>query len=665
MRHDDPWILQRTGPVDPADYLYLANGYLGLRVPPWGNGVGAESRSFVAGLHYGAARSQRVSDSTRTNPPLARLTNWSAIGLAYQTGNGDPQPLLPPVDPAQIQETHDLRQAVFCSVVEHPCARIEQRLLIHQAYQHLAMQELIFQPRTDLDLIIDLELNPGGGCGFVIDQSQWLVRQPSFVALQQPLDGRSGSVRYEQAVALVVGGENVQPQRPMWARVTLKPGRPLRLRRLTWVTCDADEAPNTSRRTESLRRFDELWQQHVAAWQVRWQSRAEVSDSSWQRKINVASYNLKASHRADNPHSVPAMGLASDGWNGFVFPWDACLWILPYYLLTEPALALSMLEFERTGTMLKWPRPEYYAGGEGIKMYEGGCVALAAWHYFLVTQDRAWLADTGVQLIEAACMGYARRAIYNPDLECYELRGIWPTDEFAAKDSDNDVFTNAIAQRSICLLEQACRLLDRPVPAAVRPLQGRAFWLPFDEANQRHLEYASFAQGQITRSYDGHEIKQADTNLISYPLGVPLDPEVIRNNLEYYSGRVAKKGTPEMTWGVYASVAAHLGDQHLMMRFLDEINAYMHTPMQIFHETRYNDKTVFLTGSGDLMQAVYFGCGGIEMRPGAPEFKPCVPDALGGRLTLHGLHLAGNVGRLVVEGQQVVEYDRESEPSNV
>ena len=69
--------------------------------------------------------------------------------------------------------------------------------------------------------------------------------------------------------------------------------------------------------------------------------------------------------------------------------------------------------------------------------------------------------------------------------------------------------------------------------------------LPFDAKRQMHLEYAEWT--------DAMKAKQADTIMLSYPLGVDMPVAVRRNDLDYYANHTGNG--PSMTWSMYAVVS--------------------------------------------------------------------------------------------------------------
>ena len=60
-------------------------------------------------------------------------------------------------------------------------------------------------------------------------------------------------------------------------------------------------------------------------------------------------------------------------------------------------------------------------------------------------------------------------------------------------------------------------------------------------------------------NYTGDRIKQADVNLLAYPLNIINDKETIIKDLKYYEPKLAEEG-PAMAQSVFAIIYARLGD---------------------------------------------------------------------------------------------------------
>ena len=75
-------------------------------------------------------------------------------------------------------------------------------------------------------------------------------------------------------------------------------------------------------------------------------------------------------------------------------------------------------------------------------------------------------------------------------------------------------------------------------------------------------------ENNVTREhnrYNGENIKQADVNLLAYPLKMITDIEQVKRDLAYYQVRIPDQGTPAMTYSIFTI---------LYSRLLDADNAY-------------------------------------------------------------------------------------------
>jgi trehalose/maltose hydrolase-like predicted phosphorylase len=69
------------------------------------------------------------------------------------------------------------------------------------------------------------------------------------------------------------------------------------------------------------------------------------------------------------------------------------------------------------------------------------------------------------------------------------------------------------------------------------------------------------------RTYHGENIKQADVNLLSYPLKTITDIEQIKRDLAYYQGRIPDQGTPAMTYSIFTILYSRLMDSESAYKY--------------------------------------------------------------------------------------------------
>jgi trehalose/maltose hydrolase-like predicted phosphorylase len=127
--------------------------------------------------------------------------------------------------------------------------------------------------------------------------------------------------------------------------------------------------------------------------------------------------------------------------------------------------------------------------------------------------------------------------------------------------------------------------------------------------------------------YKGEGIKQADVNLLAYPLKTITDTAQIRKDLEYYSTRVPNEGTPAMTQGIFALLYSRLGNGEKAYHwFKDAYEPNLNPPFRVIAETKGGTNPYFATGAGGILQAVLMGFGGLDITAsGIGQIKTALP----------------------------------------
>ena len=155
-----------------------------------------------------------------------------------------------------------------------------------------------------------------------------------------------------------------------------------------------------------------------------------------------------------------------------------------------------------------------------------------------------------------------------------------------------------------------------------------------------HPEYDGYP------SLKGAKVKQADTVMLSFPLGVPMDAAVLANDLRWYDRNTDPDG-PAMTWAVFAlgwMVAGNHSRAAELFRRGFEPN--VKPPFNVWQETVHGGCTPFLTGAGGFLQSVLFGATGMRLNPDNLTFSTVPPPSLFGataisleRLAYRGLRI--------------------------
>lgn len=377
-----------------------------------------------------------------------------------------------------------------------------------------------------------------------------------------------------------------------------------------------------------LQGANKLIQFHEAAWDELWKSDIIIDgDDASQRDVHSAMYHLYSFVRSGTAYSPSPMGLSGLGYNGHVF-WDAELWMFPALLVLHPEMAKSMVEYryERLkeaehnafahgfkGAMFPWESaatgneetPVWALSGP-FEHHITADVAIAAWNYYAVTQDTAWLKEKGFPIIKACADFWTSRVEKNSPGH-YDIKNVVAADEWA-ENVDNNAFTNAAAKANLKDAVMAATILHAPVDTD---------WITV-EKNIPILKLSNGVTSEYA-GYNGEKIKQADVNLLAYPLNEVTDPQQIKKDLEYYEGRVGE-GSPAMTHAIFALLYARLQDPAKAWNAFEE--AFIPNkkePFGVIAETAGGTNPYFATGAGGYLQSVLMGFGGLQINPGGIE----------------------------------------------
>lgn len=385
-----------------------------------------------------------------------------------------------------------------------------------------------------------------------------------------------------------------------------------------------------------LEGHDRLLQFHNKAWEELWKSDIIIEgDPQAQQDVHSMLYHLYSFVREGAANSPSPMGLSGLGYNGHVF-WDTELWMFPALLVLHPGMAASMLEyrFQRLdaakrnafshgykGAMFPWESaatgveetPVWALSGP-FEHHITADVALAAWKYYCVTQDKDWLREKGWPILSATADFWASRVERNGTGQ-YDIKNVVAADEWA-ENVDNNAFTNAAAKAN---------LNNANAAAAILGLKQNADWKLVAD----NIPILKFADGTTKEhaTYNGEGIKQGDVNLLAYPLTEITDPAQIKKDLEYYEKRVPNEGTPAMTQAIFTLLYARLGDGAKAYHwFQDAYLPNLNPPLRVIAETKGGTNPYFATGAGGILQSVMMGFGGLNITPtGISQVKSALP----------------------------------------
>ena len=533
------------------------------------------------------------------------------------------------------QQTIDMRRAVHQTSF-HTLEKADV------SYELCALRNLPYAGliRVTVQACKDMLLEVRSGMGIPDDYSQSSIRYREMEAdgnrmymLESDATSRLGYRRVASTSSFLFNGEQIKPMydeatRELFFSIQLKKGETFCFSLVGSVCSSRDffDPYNEAERQViyAVHEGEEaLMQAHYRLWDELWQGDIRIEgDDDAQRIVRFALFNLYSSCRGGSRLSIPPMGLSLQGYNGHIF-WDTELWMYPPMLLLNQDIARSMLDyrFDRLpaarkkalaygyrGAMFPWESDD--SGEEATPTHAltgpfehhiTADIGIACWNYYCVTRDMRWLQREGYPLLKEIADFWTSRVTRNQD-GSYSIHNVTGADEYANGVTDN-AFTNGAASLALKYACQAAEICGEKVPE---------IWQEIGE-NIRILQF----ENGVTRehsTYKGEMIKQADANLLAYPLGLITDEYRQRQDLEYYAERIDQKDGPAMSYSVYCVQYARMGDAdkaYEMFRRCYEPN--LRKPFGVISETPTSNNPYFMTGAGGLLQAVLNGFCGLQI----------------------------------------------------
>lgn len=230
-----------------------------------------------------------------------------------------------------------------------------------------------------------------------------------------------------------------------------------------------------------------LHAEHVSAWNEAVWAQAPITIDAPQTfdqlAIRFAQYHLNVMTPAhDSRMGIGAKGLSGEGYKGHSF-WDTEVFILPYFIYTNPKTARSLLEYRYKGLVgarkkaaengyegamypweAAWPTdgevtPVWGAvdviTGKQTKIWSGfieqhitSDIANAVWQYYMITGDQAFMDDFGYEMLFDTARFWITRLEWNENTQQYGINNVIGPDEYK-EHVNNNAFTNHMAFHNI------------------------------------------------------------------------------------------------------------------------------------------------------------------------------------------------------------------------
>lgn len=501
------WIVSETrfssdalGKCEAA--LALGNGYLGLRSAAEESYVGEKRNLFVSGTFNRAAENE-VTEL----PNLADFTkmNIRIDGERFSLELGAAKEYSRQLNLKTAELSRDFEwQSPQGKKLRFQFKRFVSLDNLHLTAMKMTIQNLAGPVRISVDSGIDAQATNSGAQHFL--EGERRVFDKRYIQLMQRTIESGIDVAVNAVHNIKVNGEEVsgEPDMDMQRRKVwlgydfmLEPQATLEVEKLATVYTSRDKEFNTphydiqqlrERSLQDLKAcadsgYASLFEVHRNTWQERvWDTynlNIESDIPFDELALRFAIYHLTIMTPAhDERMGIAAKGLSGEGYKGHSF-WDTEIFILPFFIYSNPAVAKSLLMYRYNGLSgaqkkakengyqgamypweMAWPtdgevtpvwgdidivtgaRSKIWSGF--IEQHISADIAFAVHQYVEVTGDQQFLEQFGYEMVFATADFWASRLEWDEAKMQYEITNVIGPDEYK-EHVDNNAFTNYMA----------------------------------------------------------------------------------------------------------------------------------------------------------------------------------------------------------------------------
>jgi len=238
---------------------------------------------------------------------------------------------------------------------------------------------------------------------------------------------------------------------------------------------------------------------HCEKWEQLWSNSRVIveGDEEAQRALDYSIYHLHCiAPRYSKSMSIPARGLSGQTYKGAIF-WDTELFMMDFFLLTEPEVAKTLLryrvdtldgarekarEYGYSGAFYAWESQE--GGRDACSDYNvtdvftgrplrtyfrdkqvhiSAAVAYAIMKYVGFTGDKTLLAQGGAEVVLECARFYRSLLVKRVDSDYYEIRDVLGPDEYHER-VNNNAYTNRMVKFVLQAAVQVIGILRQDFP---------------------------------------------------------------------------------------------------------------------------------------------------------------------------------------------------------
>lgn len=428
---------------------------------------------------------------------------------------------------------------------------------------------------------------------------------------------------------------------------------------------------------KGVKEYNSLYDEHINAWKARW-SICDIEiegDERSQRALRFSIYHLlRVINEDDDRIAIDAKGAAGEAYFGHYF-WDTEIYLLPFYLYTNPQAAKNLLMF-RSNTLdgakenakeygykgAKYPWESSISGKEqcsnwqykDFEVHINADIVYAIWNYYRVTGDYDTLFNKFFDIMYEISRFWVERVDREKD-GTYSIKGVMGPDEYLVF-TNNNAYTNYMVKYclkktletldmigeydkklynskflSLKILEDELILMRNIINSMNIPIdyEKNFIWqcdnfdkfldLDFNKIwLDRNRAFGNYISQE--KNYRSKALKQADVVALLYLFSSDFNKETQKNCIDYYEPITTHDSS--LSYIIHSALYSKLNERERAYDFFKKsvgIDLYNNGASEGIH----------IANCGAIWQAVVFGFCGLENMMFNSEIKlnPSLPEA--------------------------------------
>ncbi|MCR4657886.1 MAG: family 65 glycosyl hydrolase [Lachnospiraceae bacterium] len=395
-------------------------------------------------------------------------------------------------------------------------------------------------------------------------------------------------------------------------------------------------------------------------------------DKELEDAVQFNMYELLQAAPHDAYAGIAAKGLSGEGYEGHYF-WDTEMYIVPFFLLTNPDLAKNILSFRyatlekarenaallghKKGALYPWRTitgvecSGYFPSGTAA-YHINGAIAYAVIQYYLATGDREFMKKMGLEiLIETARLWL--------DMGVYDRQGRFQIQEVTGPDEytcmvNNNYYTNASAKHNLVFaaklyeelkdeaevekLRQTLHLSDEELKEMKKAAD--KMYLPYDEEYGINPQDDSFLDKPVwdikatpkedfplllhyhpLHLYRFQVCKQADTVLSHFLFPELQSRETMEKSFRYYEKITTHDSS--LSTCVFSMTASMLGLKKEALSYFGDS-----AKLDLMNRHENTKDGVHTANMGGCYMAIVNGFAGLRITENGLSIDPFLPEGL-------------------------------------